>query len=244
MDYAEVVNNTNGNASFEVKYLLGGKPITETSPSINSSKIRRIDLPCNAESITVDIYIILPDGKTKQIYHDAFKNAQQSCYEIKGSFKNPQCSKIDCSSLKATDWIDVRNKSQYAPIKLEAIYIIQGVGNKDESNIIKPGRSGALILPRNAGKVQFKIYMEDIHAPEQDFDVIHIEYFYHPFNVCFEVNGVLPYPFCDKVPCPQCNVSNNPPSSPGQSCCHCCCCCHMYSKNHLPLYNQSLYCKN
>src|SRR3712207_661267 len=158
MDYVEVVNNTNGNAYFEVKYLLGGTPITETSPSINSSKIKRIDLPCDSESITVDIYILFPDGKTKQIYHDSFKNAQQSCYEITGSFKNPQCSKIDCSSLKATDWIDVRNKSQYAPIKLEAIYIIQGVGTKDESHIIKPGRSGALIIPRNAGRVQFKIY--------------------------------------------------------------------------------------
>src|SRR3712207_7475671 len=97
-----------------------------------------------------------PPRSTLFPYTTLFRS--QSCYEITGSFKNPQCSKIDCSSLKATDWIDVRNKSQYAPIKLEAIYIIQGVGTKDESHIIKPGRSGALIIPRNAGRVQFKIY--------------------------------------------------------------------------------------
>src|SRR3712207_8369943 len=65
-----------------------------------------------------------PPRSTLFPYTTLFRS--QSCYEITGSFKNPQCSKIDCSSLKATDWIDVRNKSQYAPIKLEAIYIIQG----------------------------------------------------------------------------------------------------------------------
>ncbi|KEI05598.1 hypothetical protein IRP63_01915 [Clostridium botulinum] len=237
MNYAEVVNDTNGNANFEVKYLLGGKSIAETSPTIEPSRIRRIELPHDAELITIDIFIIYPDGKTKQIFHDSFNESKQSCYEIKGSFKNPTCSKISCSSIKSTDWIYVKNKGLYAPIKFEALYIIDGVGYKDESSILKPTKGGGLVIPRNAGRVQLKVYMEDIHAPVETFDVIYLEYFYHPFNVCFDVNGLLPYPFCEKVPCPKSdNNGNNPPEC--QYCCHCC--CHMCNGNFIPQYTEKL----
>ncbi|NFF61029.1 hypothetical protein FDB08_04180 [Clostridium botulinum] len=222
MNFVEIVNDVSSSIRFEVDYLIKGEVIEEVTPYFPQNMIKRIEIPYDAKSINVMVWVLLPNGHDKEFFKDAFGKSEQRCYIAQGTATKATCKKVKCSSLPSVDDIYATNKSD-SSIYLESIYIIDGVGYKDTTSAIKVGRGGTLVVPRNAGKVQLKIYMLDKRSTGESWSVIYKKSYSHPFKVCLDVSGTLKKPVVKQVSCSQ--GDNNGPNPPEDSQCKCCCCC-------------------
>ncbi|KEI06224.1 hypothetical protein ADU90_11765 [Clostridium botulinum] len=228
MNYVEIVNDVSASIRFEVDYLIKGQVIEEVTPYFAQNMIKRIEIPYDARSINVMVWVLLPNGHDKEFFKDAFGKSEQRCYIAKGTATSATCSKVSCSSLPSEDYIYAINKSD-SPIYLESVYVIDKEAYKDTTSPIKIGRGGILVVPRNAGKIQLKIYMLDKNATGGSWDVIYKKSYSHPFKICLDVSGTLKKPVIKQVPCNQ-GDNNGPNPSEGCFCkCCCCCCCRCYN---------------